>query len=57
MAAVVFFLVVQPVNQLIKLANRRQAQQEKKEEAQDPQLLVLQEIRDLLQERETKRRR
>src|SRR6266576_5265580 len=42
MPAVVFFFVVQPVNHLIKLATRNQ----KKEEKKDPQLLLLEEIRD-----------
>jgi large conductance mechanosensitive channel len=48
MAAVVFFFVVQPVNRLMKLAARNQAADDAKEEATDPQLLVLQEIRDEL---------
>ncbi len=47
-AFVVFFFVVQPMNQLIKIANRRKAQGEPVEEpaAKDPQLVVLEEIRD-----------
>lgn len=45
MAFVVFFFVVQPVNQLIKLATRHQ---KKADPAVDPQLAVLQEIRDEL---------
>jgi large conductance mechanosensitive channel len=48
MAVVVFFFVVQPVNHLIKLATRN-----KKAEADlpDPQLTVLEEIRDELKKR------
>ena len=45
MAFVIFFFVVQPVNQLIKLATRNQ---KKADPAVDPQLAVLQEIRDEL---------
>jgi large conductance mechanosensitive channel len=45
-AAVVFFFVVQPVNKLIKLANRGKV----KEAEKDPQLELLGEIRDLLKE-------
>ena len=48
LAAVVFFLVVKPVNHLVKLANRKAAQEEAKDEAKDPQLVALEEIRDLL---------
>jgi large conductance mechanosensitive channel len=48
MAAVIFFFVVQPVNQLIKLANRNQ---KKPEDAPDPQLMVLQDILDELKKR------
>jgi len=44
-AVVVFFFVVQPVNQLMKLANRNQ---KKADPVVDPQLAVLQEIRDEL---------
>jgi large conductance mechanosensitive channel len=44
MAAVVFFFVVQPVNHLVKLAKRNEKQEEKK----DPQVLLLEEIRDQL---------
>jgi large conductance mechanosensitive channel len=47
MASVVFFFVVQPVNHLIKLANRGKA----KEEAKDAKLAVLEEIRDELRKR------
>lgn len=46
-AAVVFFLVVKPVNHLIKRMNRADAPKESK----DPQLLVLEEIRDALAKR------
>ncbi|HEY2004597.1 MAG TPA: large conductance mechanosensitive channel protein MscL [Candidatus Saccharimonadia bacterium] len=45
MAAVVFFFVVQPVNHLIKLANRNQ---KKEEEKKEPQIVLLEEIRDAL---------
>jgi len=48
MAAVVFFFVVQPVNHLIKLATRNQ---KKEEEKADPQVALLEEIRDLLKKR------
>jgi large conductance mechanosensitive channel len=47
MAAVVFFLVVQPVNHLMKLALRRQEKAEEK--AAD--VVLLEEIRDLLKQR------
>lgn len=47
-AGVIFFFVVQPMNHLIKLANRRSAKGETDEAAKDPQLLVLEEIRDSL---------
>lgn len=43
MAFVIFFFVVQPVNQLVKIANRNK---KKADPAVDPQLAVLQEIRD-----------
>jgi large conductance mechanosensitive channel len=46
MATVVFFFVVQPINHLVRLTNRRQV----KEEDKDPQLKVLEDIRDLLSE-------
>lgn len=46
MAAVVFFLVVQPVNQLVRLANRRKSSEPN--EDKDPQVLLLEEIRDEL---------
>lgn len=48
MAAVVFFFVVQPVNHLIKLATRNQ---KKEEEKKDPQVVLLEEIRDELKKR------
>jgi large conductance mechanosensitive channel len=48
MAAVVFFFVVQPINQLVKLATRNQ---KKAADAPDPQLMVLEEIRDELKKR------
>jgi large conductance mechanosensitive channel len=48
MAAVVFFFVVQPINQLVKLATRNQ---KKAADAPDPQLMVLEEIRDELRKR------
>jgi large conductance mechanosensitive channel len=51
MAAVVFFLVVKPVNHLMKLAARREAQEDAKAEAEDPQLELLREIRDSLKNR------
>jgi large conductance mechanosensitive channel len=44
MAAVVFFFVVQPVNHLVRLATRRQ----EKAEGKAPDILLLEEIRDLL---------
>jgi large conductance mechanosensitive channel len=47
MASVVFFFVVQPVNRLMKLA----ARQEKEEEKKDPEVLLLEEIRDELKKR------
>lgn len=47
-SAVVFFFVVQPMNQLIKIANRRAAQGKSEPESKDPQLVVLEEIRDSL---------
>jgi large conductance mechanosensitive channel len=49
-AAVVFFLVVQPINQLVRLANRGQVKNDEKA----PELKVLEEIRDLLQAKETR---
>ncbi|MDF2461072.1 MAG: large conductance mechanosensitive channel protein [Candidatus Saccharibacteria bacterium] len=51
LAAVVFFVVIKPVNHLMKLAARREAQEEAKEEAVDPQLELLREIRDELKKR------
>lgn len=48
MAGVVFFFVVQPVNHLIKLATRNQ---KKEEEKKDPQVVLLEEIRDELRKR------
>jgi large conductance mechanosensitive channel len=47
MAAVVFFFVVNPVNRLVKLASRKQTQDDKK----DPQLQILEEIRDELRKK------
>ncbi|MDB5178761.1 MAG: large conductance mechanosensitive channel protein [Patescibacteria group bacterium] len=47
-SGVVFFFVVQPVNHLVKLANRGKV----KEAPKDPQLKLLEEIRDLLKERQ-----
>jgi large conductance mechanosensitive channel len=47
MASVVFFFIVQPVNRLMKLADRK----EKDEEKRDPQLILLEEIRDELKKR------
>jgi large conductance mechanosensitive channel len=44
MAAVVFFFVVQPVNQLVRMARRGKQDAA----AKDPQLVVLEEIRDAL---------
>lgn len=46
-AAVIFFFVVQPMNHLIKLANRKN-NNEDVPTAKDPQLVVLEEIRDSL---------
>lgn len=48
-AAVIFFFVVQPTNHLIRLSNRRAAKGEADPVAKDPQLAVLEEIRDALQ--------
>lgn len=42
--AVIFFFVVEPVNRLVKLAKRR----EQTAPAKDPQIVLLEEIRDLL---------
>jgi len=53
MAAVVFFFVVQPVNRLMKLASRN----EKEEEKCDPQVVLLEEIRDELQKQRESRKR
>ena len=47
-AAVVFFFVIQPMNHLIKFANRRAIKGESDELAKNPQLVILEEIRDLL---------
>lgn len=47
-AAVIFFFVVQPMNHLVKLANRRAAKGDTEPEAKDPQLIVLEEIRNSL---------
>lgn len=49
-SAVIFFLVVQPLNHLMRLANRSNAKGEDKA-AKDPQLVVLEEIRDSLRKR------
>lgn len=46
MATVIFFFVVQPVNKLVKLTTRNQ----KKADAKDPQVVILEEIRDLLKD-------
>lgn len=46
-AAVVFFFVVQPINHLVRLANRGADKDIKKEE-KDPQIVLLEEIRDAL---------
>jgi len=51
MAGVIFFFVVQPVNQLIKLAKRNE---KPATPATDPQLAVLEEIRDTLKEQRGK---
>jgi large conductance mechanosensitive channel len=51
MAAVVFFFVVQPVNRLMKLAAKRQAAEDAKDEVTDPQLIVLEQIRDELRKK------
>jgi large conductance mechanosensitive channel len=51
MAAVVFFMVIKPVNHLMRLAARKEAAEEAKEEAFDPQLELLREIRDELKKR------
>jgi large conductance mechanosensitive channel len=47
MAGVVFFLVVQPINHLIKLAKRGKVS----DAPLDPQVVLLEEIRDLLKDR------
>lgn len=49
-AAVVFFFVVQPINKLIQLANRGKV----KDTPKDPQVQLLEEIRDLLADRKKK---
>lgn len=46
--SVIFFFVVQPVNKLVQLANRRLKREEEQEAAKDPQVVLLEEIRDLL---------
>ena len=46
-AAVVFFLVVKPVNTLLERARRGETE----DDAPDPQIVVLEEIRDLLKAR------
>jgi large conductance mechanosensitive channel len=46
-AAVVFFFIVQPMNRLMKLADRK----EKEEEKRDPQVILLEEILDELKKR------
>ena len=46
-ASVIFFFVVQPVNQLVKIAKRKE---KKADAASDPQVALLEEIRDLLRE-------
>lgn len=51
MAAVVFFFVVQPINKLIQLANRGKV----KDTPKDPQIVLIEEIRDLLKERKDKK--
>ena len=48
LAAVVFFFVVQPINKLVQLANRGKV----KETPKDPQIVLLEEIRDLLKNRQ-----
>ena len=50
MASVVFFFVMQPINQLIKLAQRGKVE-DAPPPPPDPQLVVLQEIRDALQKK------
>ena len=45
-AAVVFFLVVQPMSALIKRMNR--GEEQKNQDVKDPQLVVLEQIRDSL---------
>ena len=49
-AAVVFFFVIQPVNHLVRLATRNEEKNEKK----DPQIELLEEIRDLLKKQRAK---
>jgi large conductance mechanosensitive channel len=51
MAAVVFFFVVQPVNHLIRLSRRGKQDIA----AQDPQLIVLEQIRDELRAKNGKK--
>jgi len=48
MASVVFFFVVQPVNTLVQMANRRLQRDAQGSAAKDPQVVLLEEIRDLL---------
>ncbi len=47
-AFVIFFFVIQPMNKLIKIANRRAAKGTEEPESKDPQLVVLEQIRDSL---------
>ncbi len=51
MASVIFFFVVQPVNQLVRLSRRGKQDAASK----DPQLAVLEEIRDELRARSGKK--
>ena len=49
MASVIFFFVVQPINHLMAIATRNQ---KKEAAAADPQLVILEEIRDELKKRQ-----
>lgn len=52
MASVIFFFVVQPVNHLVKLTNRNQ--DKKPEDSKSPEEKLLEEIRDLLKDKDGK---
>lgn len=49
-AVVVFFFIVQPINHLVKMANRG-AEKDVDKDEKDPQLVVLEDIRDALKKK------